>query len=680
LAPPRRRRALRLSAAAVGALVVLVLVTPTVLSFGLLRGIVDDQLSQALRGEASVESASFGWWSGLQIEGLQVANPPGFPTDRPAVRMQSLAADVSLGALLFGALEAEGEIVGLEVQVEQRADGASNLQQLVASSGDSGSPAPQAPKEEESDPAPFALDFHLRDSAVTIRREGEVLEALTELTCHAKSASDSDEVDVEASGTLRAGDLAVALAIDPVAETTRAELTAHGLDLATWRPLLDALMPGQFEALAGKVDGDVSARLHSGDQLELEGDLLVGGPRIAGPVVQGMDLRSEQWRISPALTLGAGASSDIDASSFAVDLEWLQIRGDPATRQGRVAMRYDVDVATLAEFGGPMPALLKGSGTTLAGTVDVPSKDLPTDLAGWVQAIAATADLRVRAMDVGGFALRDLGLDLDVDRGALRLTTTPEAKLDGGALAIRVGVDLNDMGSLPLDASIQWQGGRLTGGATESLRYVAPMFAGLKSGLAEVLGDVELDVSFSGPARKADDENWLTWLDAWSGDGSLGLANASFAPSSGLEGLLQPLGALGARFAPIAKDGKLTVDSLVAPFSLRKGKLATRGAKWLAAGKEIGLEGFVGLDGVVDYALDFAPLLRGHKDGERVLAALGGKLQGARLTGDIHDPKLKLPELGDVATKLLEQQGKQLLEGGIEKGLQRLFGRKKKDR
>ena len=44
-----------MSAAAVGALVVLVLVTPTVLSFGLLRGIVDDQLSQALRGEASVD-------------------------------------------------------------------------------------------------------------------------------------------------------------------------------------------------------------------------------------------------------------------------------------------------------------------------------------------------------------------------------------------------------------------------------------------------------------------------------------------------------------------------------------------------------------------------------------------------------------------------------------------------
>ena len=76
--------------------------------------------------------------------------------------------------------------------------------------------------------------------------------------------------------------------------------------------------------------------------------------------------------------------------------------------------------------------------------------------------------------------------------------------------------------------------------------------------------------------------------------------------------------------------------------------------------------------------MDFASLLKGHKDGEKVLAALGGKLPGAKLGGTVDAPQLGLPEVGDLATKLLEQQGKHLLEGGIKKGLEGLFGRKKK--
>jgi hypothetical protein len=76
--------------------------------------------------------------------------------------------------------------------------------------------------------------------------------------------------------------------------------------------------------------------------------------------------------------------------------------------------------------------------------------------------------------------------------------------------------------------------------------------------------------------------------------------------------------------------------------------------------------------------MDFASLLQGHKDGEKVLKALGGSLPGAKLGGTVDAPKLGLPDLGDVATKLLEQQGKELLEGGIKKGLEGLFGGKKK--
>ena len=685
LAPARRRKRRRALLAIAAALALLVAVAPTVLSFGVLRSIVEAQLDQATRGQARLETASFGWFSGLELGGLRIDNPEGFATERPAVSFAQLRADVSVGALLLGALSAEGEIIGLEVHVEQREDGTTNLQALSRGDGaatppdatDTPDPAPTA----ETEPLRFALDFHVRDSEVTVRRAGELLEALTDLQLHVASASDSDAIDVDVEGALRAGDLAIALHVDPPAETTDATLTAHGLDLAAWRPLLDALMPGQFTALRGKVEGEVTAALRGGDRVELAGDLVVDGPRVAGPVTQGMDLQSARWQLTPNLSLGRGAAADVDASAFAVDMEWLELRGEPAATSGRVAMRYDVDVAALAGFGGPFPAMLQGSGTKLAGRLELPANELPEDVAGWLAAIAASAALRVQALDVGGFALRDLGLDVGLRGGELELATTPDARLDGGALAIALQVDLRDLAHLPTTASVKWQGGKLTGGATESLRYLMPMFAGLDSELADVLGGVDVDLRCSGPAHKSDVETWLTWLDGWSGDGSIGLTGASFAPAQGLEGLLQPLGALSARFAPIAEGGKLKIDALTAPFSLSKGTLTARGAKWLTAGKEIGLDGTVALDGTVDYALDFASLLAGHKDGDRVLAALGGKLPGARLTGSLDAPKLRLPDLGELATGLLEQKGQELLEGGLQKGLERLFGgRRKKDR
>jgi hypothetical protein len=73
----------------------------------------------------------------------------------------------------------------------------------------------------------------------------------------------------------------------------------------------------------------------------------------------------------------------------------------------------------------------------------------------------------------------------------------------------------------------------------------------------------------------------------------------------------------------------------------------------------------------MDYSMDFSSLLKGHKDGQKVLKALNGQLPPARLNGSIDDPKLGLPKLKNVAKSLVEQQGKDLLK----KGLKSLFGK-----
>ena len=64
-------------------------------------------------------------------------------------------------------------------------------------------------------------------------------------------------------------------------------------------------------------------------------------------------------------------------------------------------------------------------------------------------------------------------------------------------------------------------------------------------------------------------------------------------------------------------------------------------------------------------------LLRGRRDGEKVLEALGGTLSAAKLTGTLDNPKLGLPDVDDIAKKLLENKGSEL----IQKGLKGLFGK-----
>ena len=433
-------------------------------------------------------------------------------------------------------------------------------------------------------------------------------------------------------------------------------------------------MPNQITALTGKVDGDVTATIRGEDKIELSGDLTIDGPRVAGPIVQDMDLQAKQWKITPELTLGGGAASDIDASKFVIDLEWLHLKGKSSTKPGHVTLAYDLDVSRLAEFGGPIPGMLKGTGSMLDGVITLPSNELPADAAGWIEALITNADLNVKSLDVGGFKLSNIGLNIKMQDGALALKTSETTKLDGGALLADISIDLKNLGRMPTSATLKWTGGKLTGGATETLRYVVPLFAGLDASAAQIIGNVNLDLNFNGPAMMQDGQTLLQWLDTWSGDGSVGLSNTAFAPCKQLQGLLSPLGPLTKGAVPVGEKGQLKIDNFSAPFEFVKGVVSSKSAEWSAAGQKIGLAGNVGFDGKIDYSLDFSALLSGHKDGKKVLKALNGQLPPASLVGSVDDPKLGLPKVENIATKLVEQQGKDLLQ----KGLNSLFKKKKK--
>ncbi|MFK7740465.1 MAG: hypothetical protein AB8H80_09075 [Planctomycetota bacterium] len=666
----------------------LVALAPYALSLGFVRSKIESTAKGSLNGDLHIGSLSWSWTQGVSAADIRIDNPDGFPTERPAVQMKSMIADVSLSTLLGATPSATAKIVGMEIFVEQNADGSTNLQALAKQKnseganeekqGEEGAETPET--EPQSEPRSIAFDVVLQDCAVHVRRDGKLVEDMTGLNVRAHSTADSADVLIDVVAKLLAGDLDLDAKVDPNTQEAEANLVTHGLDLSTWRPLVDAFMPNKITALTGKVDGDIHVMARGSDSIELGGTLTVLGPRIAGPLLKGMDVRSERWTVAPVLGLG-DVGKQVDASKFAVDLEWLQIRGKSAAA-GAVALGYELDLAKLAEFGGPMPAMLKNSGSKLTGELQVPTTDLPADAAGWAKAVGTTASLQIAALDVGGFSLRQLALDATMADGKLAVKTSPTSMLDGAPLLLQANVGLDEFDRMPTTASLKWNGGDLTGGATKALRYAMPLFAGLDAEVAKVVGKVDLDLSFDGPAMKLEGQTWANWLNSWSGSGALGLLDTAFAPSTELQGLLAPLGPLSNGTVPVATNGRLKIDSFRAPFAFAKGVVEAKATEWMAAGQKIGLSGNIGFDGKVDYAVDLSSLLKGHKDGERVLKALGGSLPAARLNGTVDSPALGLPRLENIATKLLQQEGKNLLEKGLKEGLQNglngLFGGKKK--
>ena len=65
--PTRPRKATRRVWMALAAVMALVLLAPTILSMGALRSFVEGQLSERLRGDATVEDVSFGWLTGPNV-------------------------------------------------------------------------------------------------------------------------------------------------------------------------------------------------------------------------------------------------------------------------------------------------------------------------------------------------------------------------------------------------------------------------------------------------------------------------------------------------------------------------------------------------------------------------------------------------------------------------------------
>ncbi|MCU0866208.1 MAG: AsmA-like C-terminal region-containing protein [Planctomycetes bacterium] len=684
--PHRRRRWLRWLLITFTLLLCLVLAAPHAIALGPVRAEVERQLSATTGAPCRIGRMGFSWFSGVAIRELEIGNPAGFPNERPALRIGRAALDLGLGALLRGQFRCTGSVQGLEVFVEQRADGTTNLQGLVhvevgaSDPPEAGTPPrPDAPTAGDGDRLrDLQCDLQILDSTLELRREGRLLEALSGLGCRVQKELGSEHLQIEFDSKLRpttdqgdTGRLGAKVDVDLQRLDVDAMLSTSGLDLGRYGPLVDTFLPGQLTALAGIANGTLRV-IKLGDGVQLDGDLAIGQPHLAGPLVRGMDLRGSRWTLQPALKLD-GATAD--NRRFLLDLGWLQLRGADAPAGVAARFQWQLDVEAMAAFGGPMPALLRGSGANASGTIDLVGETLPSSASELQTRLRATTALLLPRLDVQGFALRDLAADATYDGVTVTAVTRETTRLDAGPLQLLLECRLDDLATLPVKLSMRWRDGQLQGGAAGALRYLVPLLAGPDGTANGLTGRCDFEVALLGPGRPAADENWLQWLDRWTGDGRIALHGAAFEPARGLGGLLAPLGPLAGPDLRLGDAQRLALDDFEAPFRFAQGAIVTTAGKWLAKGRTIGLSGTVRLDGGLDYGLDLTALLRGHRDGDRVLQALGGTLPAARLQGTVLAPALGLPDLATVlqkvATRELQQRGTDLLKKELEDLLRR---------
>ncbi len=671
-------------------------ILPVILSMDWARQRLATELSAQLGTQVSVESHSLGWFSGLQMQGLEIANPPGFPQDQPLCRVKELQADCNISILFSQLLRVDSEVQGLELRVHQLADGSSNLEALGAKQEEEQEPEPAV----EDEPAPEAedkeqglkfqtLDLDLKDSWIQFSHADlGVLETMEHLnldlhmfrkmiTCNLSSASPNLQLELSHSE----------LSDYPDTGLDQIEFATQDLQLANYQPLLTWLMGEDFplQEMQGLVSGKLNgAYTHSNGVSILSGDLQIEKPLLAGKLDQEFRLQAERWELRPHIILQqeSEGTSKVFLDNFFMDLGFLQLQGLDRKEKDAVGLQVNVDLGQLAATNLPGTQELRGRKGQLEGEVS-----LPLDWPGWqsenmakllpeeiLRQCLAKAKVSLDSYEIAGLQLQNFKGDLSMRDGQLSLQTTEGGTLNGGPFNLQVQAQPFAGEDLPTQVKLSWHDGQLKGDAVEILRYVVPLFAGLDLRQPlDLQGIFDGELELRGPALKADAASWLQWGNLWEGDGEIKLRDGSFSPSQQWQGLLELAG----------QRGRINFNDIHSKFKIQQGSVETSLMKFNSKAASYGLRGKVTLAGALDYKASIPELLKGHRDGEHLLRYLGENSREAGISGTLDQPKLSIPKLSDLlqdaAQGALQKGIEKEVEGALEKALDKLLKRKKKE-
>lgn len=673
---------------------------PTILSLQTFKPTVERSLSEALNAPVTLRSYRLGWVSGASLDGLVVGQPPGFTSDEPLLTLERARLQIGWTSLLRAALDVSGEISGVHLHVLQRADGAVNLSHLGAGGGSVSGRGDVGQRDGDiaADLERVRANFALRDVAIdVVHEEKGTLETIRRLEATIDKRFGSTDFDLDLEAELAGPDASkppgkLELAADVDASLQRpidVQLTSAGFDFARYRPLVDSLLgPTALTSLHGVLDGTVKARVENLDTVFVQGALTVTQPHVAGELLHGMTVQADKWVLHPNLRLALdrpGAPPTADLDGFDVDLGFVHVRGLPASTASAwfggasaVALEFDLDLQALGRAGGPVPQTLAQSPGKVAGKVAlrVPAAgfDAVDPLALVREALRVEASVALPRLDLATVtSVRDIDLRATLVGGKATVALAPGAKVNGGALTFEATADLTQP-SIPVQATTGVQGTDLVADAVTAVQYVVPLFAGLSRDADLALGGKATGaMTLAGPAGKPDDIGWLTWLDRWTGQGTLALAEAQLRPAPAFAALV--------RLADPGSPGTLRLHDVAGGFTLRQGAVETALTKLEVAGKAVGLSGRTRLDGTLDHRLDLSALLRGHSDGEKVLRYLAGTPVEAAIAGSLQAPRLVMPDLekllADAVKNAAQEEVRKGAEDLLRRGLEKLLERKK---
>ena len=267
------------------------------------------------------------------------------------------------------------------------------------------------------------------------------------------------------------------------------------------------------------------------------------------------------------------------------------------------------------------------------------------------------ASFSIDALNWLGSSLRGLRSDIVFDGKNLDVKTADGAQLNAGPLSLTLQAKdlLGDASTL--DFRLSWSGGQANAAMVPALQYVVPLLAGLPTQSLESLAGISFDASAgltlegSGPLPKSG-ADVLAALDQWSAKGALKLANGSFTPSPLLKDLFRFFG----------DQGRVTFRDISSAIRIEGGKVFTEGFELGGKDGILRLAGSATLGGKLDVRIDLSDILAKHKDGQKILAVLGGKLT-TELAGTIWQPRL---DLGATLDQALQTAVKQRVEGAAK--------------
>jgi hypothetical protein len=284
----------------------------------------------------------------------------------------------------------------------------------------------------------------------------------------------------------------------------------------------------------------------------------------------------------------------------------------------------------------------------------------------FLAAARAQLALAVRELDVAGHRLANVQADAALQDRELTCVLADGATLHGGPLRGSAKAVFPGGGGDPrVELRVGVRDADLDAAAVPWLRFPLPLLAGLQpDATLDFRTRATFDLALGGTFGTGTGRSLAERLRDLQGKGGLELRGGAFTPAPALRELL----------ALARTGGQLRFDRIGGDLEIAGGAIRTDKLRFEEGARGMLLRGSTAFGGTLDWVLDVTELLRGHRDGDRVLAALGGKAPEVRLRGDVRAPSLAMFDVEG----LLRQAAQGALQTGLKEALEKLLRRRER--